>query len=248
MFKSIKGTLQMKCDQRVIITFLLNERADARDITDRLQAQFGEHAYKVRTIQFWIAEAWLGRQDFHDEIHAGRLPLDDFDVKIMAILDKSPFESARSIAETFHVAHSTVLPHLHDFIDFRSFHLHWVPHLLMHDLREKRKEYAKAMLPFLYATEHDGWHYLMTCDESWFFLNSSPRRIWTLSRDDVITKPRFDIQSKEFMCMIMWNSSGLCIVDRLPNNTKMNSDYFMKSIFIPFEQAIFARRRSSYQK
>jgi hypothetical protein len=41
-------------------------------------------------------------------------------------------------------------------------------HLLAHDLREKRKEYAKAMLPFLHATERDNWHYLVTGDESWF--------------------------------------------------------------------------------
>jgi hypothetical protein len=156
MFKSIKGKLQMKCDQRVIITFLLNQRADARDIADRLQAQSGEHAYKVRTIQFWIAEACLGRQDFHDEIHAGRLPLDDFDVKIMAISDKSPFESARSIAEILHVAHSTVLPHLHDSIGFTFVQPYWGPHLFAHDLRKKesmiQKRYCHSyMLPKVIA-------------------------------------------------------------------------------------------------
>jgi hypothetical protein len=39
--KSVKGRFRMEYDQRVIIKILLNERADARDITDRLQAQFG---------------------------------------------------------------------------------------------------------------------------------------------------------------------------------------------------------------
>jgi hypothetical protein len=38
-------------------------------------------------------------------------------------------------------------------------------HLLTHDLREKRKAYAKTMLPFLHAAEHDRWHYLVTGDE-----------------------------------------------------------------------------------
>jgi hypothetical protein len=152
----------------VIIKFLLNEGADARDIADRLQTQFDEHVYKLRKIQFWITEVRLGRQDFHDEIRTGRLPLDDLDAKILVILDKSSFESANSIAETLHIVYLTVSLHLHDSIGFRSFHLHWVPHLLTHDLREKRKDDAIAMLPFLYAVKCDSWHHLIIDDESWF--------------------------------------------------------------------------------
>jgi hypothetical protein len=82
------------------------------------------------------------------------------------MLDKSPFESAHSIVETLRVAHSTVVVYLCDSVGFRSLHLHWVPHLLTYDLREKRKEYAKAILPFLHAAERDSWHHLVTGDES----------------------------------------------------------------------------------
>jgi hypothetical protein len=39
-------------------------------------------------------------------------------------------------------------------------------HLLTHDFREKRMEYVQAMLPILFVTERDGWHYLVTVDES----------------------------------------------------------------------------------
>jgi hypothetical protein len=114
---------------------------------------------------------------------------------MLAILNKSLFESAHSIAETLRVAHSIVSLHLYDSIGFKSFYLHWVSHLLMHDLREKRKEYAKMMLLFLHVIERDGWHHLVTGNESWFFFNILPSRMWTLSRDDVVTKPRLDIQS-----------------------------------------------------
>jgi hypothetical protein len=90
-----------------------------------------------------------------------------------------------------------VLPHLHDSIGFKSFHLHWVPHLLTDDLRERRKEHARAMLLFLYVAERDGWHHLVTGDELLFFFDTLPRCMWTLLRDDVVTKPRLDIQSKK---------------------------------------------------
>jgi hypothetical protein len=46
----------MEYDQRVIVKFLWNEGADARKITGKLQAQFAEHVYQLRTVRFWIAE------------------------------------------------------------------------------------------------------------------------------------------------------------------------------------------------
>jgi hypothetical protein len=58
----------MESDQRVIIKYHLNERANARDITERLHKQFGEYTEKLGTVQFRIAEIRLGGQDFNDEI------------------------------------------------------------------------------------------------------------------------------------------------------------------------------------
>jgi hypothetical protein len=95
-----------------------------RQTANRLQAQFVEHPYKFQTIQFWITEIQLDRQNLHDDIRIGRLLIDNLDVKILAILDKSLFESTRSIAETLHVAHLTALLHLHDLMGFRSFYLY----------------------------------------------------------------------------------------------------------------------------
>jgi hypothetical protein len=107
--KSVNGRFGMEYDQRVIIKFLWNDRANARKIVARLQTQFAEHVYQLRTVQFWITEIRRGRQDLHDEIRGGRSPLDDLDGKILAILDKSPFESAYSIAERLRAALLTVL-------------------------------------------------------------------------------------------------------------------------------------------
>jgi hypothetical protein len=131
----------------MIIRFLHNERADAHDTTQRLQAQFTQDAYALRTVQFWIDEVRRGRQDFHDENCMERPPLDDLDAKILDILDKSPFESTQSISKTLRVCLAIDLGRLYDSNGFRSFHLHRVPYALTVGLREKRMEYAQAMLP-----------------------------------------------------------------------------------------------------
>jgi hypothetical protein len=134
------ATLQTDCRQTADIL-----QTDCRQIAGRFQTQFGKNASQFRTVQFWITEIRLGRQDLHDAIRTGRPPLDDLDTKILTILDKCLFESAHSIAERLLIAHSTMLWHLHDSVDFKSFHLHWmwIPHLLIDDLREKRKEHAE---------------------------------------------------------------------------------------------------------
>jgi hypothetical protein len=75
-------------------------------------------------LRFWITEVRLGRQYIHDEIRIGERFLDDSDAKSLAILDNSLFKSAHSIAETFCVALSTLLLHVHKFIGFGWFHLH----------------------------------------------------------------------------------------------------------------------------
>jgi hypothetical protein len=153
-------------DRRVIIRFLWNEENDANQITAKLQAQFGEHAYELRTARFWIAEVRFCPQDLYDEIRTGRPPLDDLDVKILAIFDKSAFESTCSIGERLIVGHVKVLKHLHVLIGFKLFHLRWVPHPLTDYLRQKRKDHTSTMFPFLFAARRDGWHHLVTRDKS----------------------------------------------------------------------------------
>jgi hypothetical protein len=131
----------------------------------------------------------------HDEIRSRGPRVGDLDSKILAIVDKLPFESSRSTAERLAVVQSTVLWHLHKSRELKSFHLRCVPHQLTDDLREARKDHPGVMLPFLHAAQRDGWHHPVTGDGSAFCFDTSPRRMWTLSRGNVVTKSRQQIQS-----------------------------------------------------
>jgi hypothetical protein len=64
----------------------------------------------------------------------------------------------------------------------------------------------------------------------------------------VIAQARLNIQSKKVMFTIMRNEHGCYIVDKLPNNTIMNSKYFVTNILTPFEQAFFLRGKALHQK
>jgi hypothetical protein len=73
------------------------------------------------------------------------------------ILEKVPFESARSIAQVMNVAYATVLHRLHEKLGFKSYCPRWVLHLLTGELRAKRKELTGHMIPDREAARKDGW-------------------------------------------------------------------------------------------
>jgi hypothetical protein len=104
------------------------------------------------------------------------------------------------------------------------------------------------MIPILAAAPHDGWQHLVTGDESEFFLPYFPRRMWTLSREDVATKPKHDICTHEFLFTTIWNPLAFEVIDKLPTGTKMNGDYFITNILEPFEQKIFPNGRKPHAK
>jgi hypothetical protein len=84
-----------------------------RKSSDRWKLQilreFESHIFNFSAVQFWVGEVRHGRQDLRDDNRMERLPLDDLDAKILAILHKALLELARSMAQTVRVGLATVL-------------------------------------------------------------------------------------------------------------------------------------------
>jgi histone-lysine N-methyltransferase SETMAR len=72
--------------------------------------------------------------------------------------------------------------------------------------------------------------------------------MWMLSKENAIIKPKHQIQSKKFIFTVRWNPTGFYVVDRVPNDTKTNSAYFVINLLTPLQQAIFPQRRALHQK
>jgi hypothetical protein len=166
----------MEYEQRLIIRFLTNEDVDAHEIHTILNAQFGEQTYGLGGIQFWVREMQSDREDLHDEHRSGRPALDYIDTKIISILEKVPFESARSIAQVQNVDHATVSHRLHEKLGFKSYCLRWVPHLLTSKFGAKRRELT-GLIPYLEAAKKDSWRHLVMGDQSCVFLLSGAGRM-----------------------------------------------------------------------
>jgi hypothetical protein len=139
--------------------------SDANQIVEGLETQFHEDTYSLRSVQFWIGGIKRGREDSHDAQRSGGRPIESLMAQIKVLLDENSLVSARSIAETLQVSHSTVPKHLREDLGFQSFHLQWVPHLLAPKLTEQRRTYGTEMTAVLISAQKDGWHHLVTGDE-----------------------------------------------------------------------------------
>jgi DNA-binding CsgD family transcriptional regulator len=92
--------------------------SDANRTVERLEAQFHEDAYSLRSVQFWIGEIKGGREDLYDAQRSGRRPIESLTAQIKVLFNENCFVSAQSIAETLQMSHSTVLKHLHEDLAF----------------------------------------------------------------------------------------------------------------------------------
>jgi transposase len=104
------------------------------------------------------------------------------------------------------------------------------------------------MITYLEAAKNDGWRHIVTGDESWFIMDQAPRRMWSLTEDEVATKPRTTIATKKFMYTIMWNPHGFHVIDLLPSDAKMNSTYYTSNVLEPLHQNFFPEGRTPQGK
>jgi hypothetical protein len=186
----------MEVEQRCVMRFLMLEGRNAKQTHDRLVHIYGDDVFVQSTIYKWMREFRLGRKAVEDLPRVRRPCLDDIDGGIVQKLNKHPFHSCRSLAEEVRLAPSIVRKHLTESLGFSSRCLHWVPHELTNALRDKRVAIGSQPPEILEEAQSTGFCQLVTGDEYSIYLSYAPRAVWTISRDDVPTREKQTISTK----------------------------------------------------
>jgi hypothetical protein len=139
----------MRSEQQVIIQFLLQANANADNIHRRLQAQFTDDAYRIRSVRRRCQFARQGRAELHNDARSGRAAIGFTDTKTLSALRREPFRSPHLIAEVVGVSYLTLVRHLPDSLGMKNFHWRRVPYEWTPDLCRRRLEicgYIKTSL------------------------------------------------------------------------------------------------------
>jgi hypothetical protein len=94
------------------------------------------------------------------------------------------------------------------------------------------------------SVQHQGWKYLVTLDEAWFYFSNQYEQIWLPDQEDLPTIQRQMIGSPKTMLTVAWNPYGVHLVSLLPKGQKWTRQYYIDHIL----PEIYALRDATYRQ
>jgi hypothetical protein len=90
-------------------------------------------------------------------------------------------------------------------------HLRWFPHSLTDTHKAQRITLSTQLLLEICSIKHQGWHFIITLDESQFYLSMDHERIWLRPHQEPHERAKHTIQHKKIMLIIAWNALGVSL-------------------------------------
>jgi histone-lysine N-methyltransferase SETMAR len=236
-----------KDKQRAVIEFLRLEGETGDNIHSRLVKVYGDEAYSRSAVFEWVREVDNGRTDLKDLPRSGRARDLQISSQITTLLQEFPFHSTRSLADEVGVCNQTIANYLERMgYSFRV--LKWVPYPLNSDNKKKRLQMCKTMIETLKTQQRLDWKYIVTGDQSWFYLEYMPNGMWCLSGSSPAISVRHTIQSQKYMITIFWNPHGFHVVEMLPDGEKFTAEYMTSVILAKLVEALYGTVRPKNQR
>jgi hypothetical protein len=110
-------------------------------------------------------------------------------------------------------------------------HLRWVPHTLTPTQRTEHATLSIEFLRQLWSIEHHGWQFIITLDESWFYLFTNHEQIWLRVKEQPPEKPSHTIQDPKMIVTMASNPLGFHLLDALPKGNTSDAQYYRVNIF-----------------
>jgi hypothetical protein len=217
-------------DLELITLDLNNKHLSAVAIHAEINSVLGEC-----TIGYSTITRYLRKQSFANASHLAPEESDlgavnTIDNAILQTLDEQPFVSLRQIAKRKLIPMSRVRYRLVNKMTYKLKHCKWVPHRLSEAQKQTRAATSKRLMDLLDSVQHQGWKYLVTLNEAWFYFSNQHEQIWLPDQEDLLTIQRQTISSRKTMLTVVWNPHGFHLVSFLPKGQKYTSQYYIDYI------------------
>jgi hypothetical protein len=110
-------------------------------------------------------------------------------------------------------------------------HFRWVRHTVRHTQKAERVTLSTQLLLELISIKHQGWHFVITLDESWFYLFTDHEQIWLRADQEPPERAKDMVQDKKIMVTIASNPLGFHLVEAFLKGRGFNAEYYYDSIF-----------------
>lgn len=210
---------------------------NAKQIFDRLTEIFENDAIPYSTITYHLRKASWNEIKSDDKNKGGRPANYRIDQLILMELNEDSTKSCREIACNTGYSTSSVHYVLTVRLGYKPYNLRWVPHVLNSSQKIYRMNDSKALINILKQAKKNGWHFILTGDESWFFYRTPGGIIWLPEGEKPPSTPRITREEPKIMITIFWNPDGPQIIDAFDSTDKFNSQYFIEHILDPIARS-----------
>jgi hypothetical protein len=214
-------------DQRSIFLFLALKGLSAPAVDNELTAVLGADAIAYSTVP-----KYLSQRQFTSILVA--LPEEPATIVVdqatLDPLEQYPLSSIQGLARFTGIPTTTVHRHLTQSYSSVVKHLRWVPRTLMPTQKTERVTLSIEFLRQPRSIEHHGWQFIITLDESWFYLSTDPKQVWLRVEAQPPERLRHTIEDPRIMVTIAWNPLGFHLLDALPKGSTFNAEYYRVNI------------------
>jgi hypothetical protein len=97
---------------------------------------------------------------------------DPIDRAILQALNEQPFVSLPQLAKRTLIRATTIRYDLVNRMGYKIKQSKWVPHRLSADQKQTRVTKSRSLVDLHYSLQHQGWKYIVTFDEAWFYFSN----------------------------------------------------------------------------
>jgi hypothetical protein len=109
-------------------------------------------------------------------------------------------------------------------------HCKWIPYRLLEAQKQTGVATSKRLLDTLCSVQHQGWQYLVTLDEAWFYFSNQHEQIWLPDQEDPPTIQWQMITSPKTILTVLWNPHGFHLVSLMSKGQKWTSQHYIDHI------------------
>ena len=159
-----------------------------------------------------------------------RIPKREYRAEILRRLQENPSITAREIARSLRISHSTVLDYIYNVLGYHRTTCRIIPHQLTDKLRQQRILYSKVQLAILQEAEAVNYKNIISLDESWLFYSYFSSHCFLKTEEERPTVVRRHQGERKAMLTAAIYGGGVAGEYFLPAHATMTAQQFINTI------------------
>jgi histone-lysine N-methyltransferase SETMAR len=222
--------------QKAVIEFLSKEGINAKSISDRLKAVYGEHTLSYSSVRRWVQYFGTGATHLNDKHRSGRpssAATEKNKIRVDEMIQKDRRVTVLDIMNELEIGSSAVQRIIND-LGYRKVCARWVPRQLTDELKRRRLDICKELL-VRYQSEGDTFMTsIVTGDETWVHHHEPETKRqsmqWRHLGSPSPKKFKLAPSAGKLMMTIFWDVDGVILTDFLPKGETINSIQYQETL------------------